>query len=56
VASSVLETIKIQSQRILKGVRLIDEKIVDAKTVSVTVRWDTQSDSARQQIDKAMSR
>ena len=56
VASSVVETIKIQSQRILKGVRAIDEKIVDAKTVSVTVRWDTQSDSARQQIDKAMSR
>lgn len=56
VASSVTEIIKTQSQRILKGVRVIDEKIVDAKTVSVTVRWDTQSDSARQQIDKAMLR
>jgi hypothetical protein len=56
VASSVVEIIKTQSQRILKGVRVIDEKIVDPKTVSVTVRWDTESDLARQQIDKAMSR
>ena len=56
VASSVLETIKIQSKRILKGVRVIDEKIVDAKTVAVTVRWDAESDLARQQIDKDMSR
>jgi hypothetical protein len=56
VASSVVEIIKTQSQRILKGVRVIDEKIVDAKTVSVKVRWDTESDLARQQIDKAMSR
>ena len=56
VASSVVEVMKIKSQRILKGVRVIDEKIVDAKTVSVTVRWDVDSDAARQEIDKAMSR
>ena len=56
VASSVVEVMKIKSQRILKGVRVIDEKIVDAKTVSVTVRWDVDSDVARQEIDKAMSR
>ena len=56
VASSVVEVLTIKSQRILKGVRVIDEKIVDAKTVSVTVRWDAESEDARQEIDKAMSR
>jgi len=56
VASSVVEVLTIKSQRILKGVRVIEEKIVDAKTVLVTVRWDAESEDARQEIDKAMSR
>lgn len=56
IVRTMVQTIATSSQRILRGVRVIDEKIVDPKTVSVTVRWDVDSDSARRAISDAMVR
>jgi uncharacterized protein with von Willebrand factor type A (vWA) domain len=46
IVRTITETIKVQSQGILKGIKIIDQKIVDAQTVQVTIRWDKESDKA----------
>jgi hypothetical protein len=40
IARQVTETIRVNSTTIQRGVRTIDEKIVDRQTVQVTIRWD----------------
>mgnify|MGYP000007436403 FL=1 len=50
VVRTVTESIRTQSGGILKGVRSIDESIVDRQTVAVTVRWDKDSAKAVQEI------
>ena len=50
VVRTVTESIRTQSSGILKGVRPIDESIVDRQTVAVTVRWDKDSAKAVQEI------
>ena len=50
VIRTVTESIRTQSSGILRGVRAIDEKIVDRQTVAVTVRWDKDSEKAVQEL------
>jgi hypothetical protein len=50
VVRTVTESIRTQSGGILKGIRSIDESIVDRQTVAVTVRWDKDSAKAVQEI------
>ena len=50
VIRTVTESIRTQSSGILRGVRSIDEKIVDRQTVAVTVRWDKDSEKAVQEL------
>jgi uncharacterized lipoprotein YmbA len=52
VVRTVTESIRTQSSGILKGVRSIDEKIVDRQTVAVTVRWDKDSAQAVRELQK----
>lgn len=54
VVRTVTESIRTQSNGILKGVRAIDEKIVDRQTVSVTVRWDKEGSQAVRELTKYM--
>ena len=54
VVRTVTESIRTQSGGILKGVRSIDESIVDRQTVAVTVRWDKDSAKAVQEIRTRM--
>jgi hypothetical protein len=54
VVRTVTESIRTQSNGILKGVRAIDEKIVDSQTVSVTVRWDKEGAQAVRELAKYM--
>ncbi len=50
VIRTVTESIRTQSGGILRGVRSVDEKIVDRQTVAVTVRWDKDSEKAVQEL------
>ena len=43
---TLTENIRVQAQGILRGVYVIDEKVVDRQTVQVTIRWDQDSDKA----------
>jgi predicted nucleic acid-binding protein len=43
VARQITDTIRVNSAGIQRGVRTIDEKIVDRQTVQVTIRWDRDS-------------
>jgi hypothetical protein len=43
---TLTETVRINAAGILRGVRSIDEKIVDRQTVQVTIRWDKDSERA----------
>jgi hypothetical protein len=43
---NVTESITTQASGILRGVRTSDESIVDRQTVSVTIRWDRDSEKA----------
>lgn len=51
---TVSESISTNSQRILKGVQVIDETIVDRQTVQVTIRWDKNSRDAVQDLNRLM--
>jgi len=42
------ETVRTNAAGILRGVRAIDERIVDRQTVQVTIRWDRDSERASQ--------
>ena len=48
------ESIRTQSSGILKGVRSVDERIVDRQTVAVTVRWDKDSAQAVRELQKRL--
>jgi hypothetical protein len=43
---TLTETVRINAAGILRGVRAVDEKIVDRQTVQVTIRWDKDSERA----------
>ena len=49
---TLTESIKTQAAGILRGVRVHDEQIVDRQTVSVTIRWDKDSESASNYFGK----
>ena len=49
---TVTETIRVNAQGILKGVRVIDEQIVDRQTVAVVIRWDKENERATQNLRK----
>lgn len=48
------ETIKTNSSAILKGFVKIKEEVVGAQEVAVTIRWDIDSESARNQLFRKM--
>ena len=43
---TLTEVVRVNAQGILRGVRAVDERIVDRQTVQVTIRWDKDSDRA----------
>jgi hypothetical protein len=45
---TLAETVRINAAGILRGVRAVDERIVDRQTVQVTIRWDKDSERASQ--------
>lgn len=47
------ETIRVNAQGILKGVRVIDERVVDRQTVQVTIRWDKENEGGVKALRKA---
>lgn len=51
---TVSESITTNSQRILRGVQVIDETIVDRQTVQVTIRWDKDSRKAVEDLNRFM--
>jgi hypothetical protein len=46
VTRTVTEYVRMNASGILKGVKTVDETIVDKQTVQVTIRWDRESDDA----------
>lgn len=53
---TVTDNIRISTQSILRGVKTIDETIVDRQTVSVTIRWDKNSAAMAEYLGKRISR
>ena len=47
---TMTESIRVEAQGILRGVRVVESKIVDKQTIAVTVRWDRETDRAAQQL------
>lgn len=45
---TLTETVRVNAAGIMRGVRAIDERIVDRQTVQVTIRWDKDSERASQ--------
>lgn len=45
---TLTETVRVNAAGILRGVRSVDERIVDRQTVQVTIRWDKDSERASQ--------
>ena len=43
---TLTETVRVNAQGIMRGVRSVDEQIVDRQTVQVTIRWDKDSERA----------
>lgn len=43
---TLTETVRVNAAGILRGVRAVEEKIVDRQTVQVTIRWDKDSERA----------
>lgn len=43
---TLTEVVRVNAQGILRGVRAIDERIVDRQTVQVTIRWDKDNERA----------
>jgi hypothetical protein len=52
VVRTVTESIRTQSSGILRGVRTVDERIVDRQTVATTIRWDKDSEQAVRELRK----
>lgn len=55
VTRTVTDTVRLNANGILRGVKTINETIVDRQTVQVTIRWDTNSDNASQFFNKKFS-
>jgi hypothetical protein len=53
-AVQLTETIRTSSRAILKGFVKIKEEVVGDQEVAVTIRWDAQSESARNQLARRM--
>lgn len=49
-----VDTVRNQSQTILRGVTVVDEKIVDRQTVQVTIRWDHNTNNAARELRRIM--
>lgn len=49
---TLTESVRSQASGILRGVRAVDEKIVDRQTVQVTIRWDKDSEAASNLLRK----
>lgn len=45
---TLTETVRVNAAGIMRGVRSIDERVVDRQTVQVTIRWDKDSERASQ--------
>lgn len=43
---TLTETVRVNAAGILRGVKTVDERIVDRQTVQVTIRWDKDSERA----------
>ena len=54
VVRTVTENIRTQSSGILRGVRVVDERIVDRQTVATTIRWDKDSEQAVRELRKRL--
>jgi len=52
VIRTITESIRSQSSGILRGVRTVDERIVDSQTVATTIRWDKDSEKAVRELRK----
>lgn len=52
VTRTVTETVRVSSAGILRGIKTVDERIVDRQTVQVTIRWDKDSDRASSYFNK----
>lgn len=50
IVRTVTENIRTQSSGILRGVRVVDERIVDRQTVATTIRWDKDSEQAVREL------
>lgn len=50
VVRTVTESIRTQSNGILRGVRTVNERIVDRQTVATTIRWDKDSERAVREL------
>jgi hypothetical protein len=52
IVRNVTTTIQTQASGILRGIRVVDEKVVDRQTVAVTIRWDKDSEKATEYLQK----
>ncbi len=52
VVRTVTESIRTQSSGILRGVRSVEERVVDRQTVAVTIRWDKDNEQAVRELRK----
>lgn len=55
VTRTVTETVRMNAAGILRGIKTVDERVVDRQTVQVTIRWDKNSDNAAQFFNKRFS-
>jgi hypothetical protein len=51
-ARTVTRTINTNAQAILKGFKTVKEEVVSQQEISVTIRWDLESDRAAAQLRK----
>lgn len=51
---TLTETIHTSAQQILRGFRKVNEKVVGNQEVAVTIRWDTESNNSRKQLQLLM--
>lgn len=56
ITRTVTETVRVNASGILRGVRVIDEEVVDRQTVKVTIRWDSKSEAASQFFNKRFAK
>jgi glutamate formiminotransferase len=52
ITRHVTEIVRVNASGILRGIKTVDERIVDRQTVQVTIRWDRSSDTASQFFNK----